>query len=208
MSFDPNRRFFVLGGITAIGAGAGAYAWFQQVGEQVDPPRRAPGDQRGKDGPLSHAPFDPRALATLSVLVDDLLPGLAAEGLPKASEVGVMDHVIQAVQEPGFSYVRLDILKLTRAVDLSAKERGAKSFAELGQEDRAAIIHQAVDGDASRGGFRSDVAMEVLMTLALEGYLGHPAHGGNRDGVVWKALGVRMPLNRDGMHGEHHPHAG
>jgi hypothetical protein len=33
----------------------------------------------------------------------------------------------------------------------------------------------------------------AMIEFALEGYLGHPLRGGNRDGLVWKALALEIP---------------
>ena len=46
--------------------------------------------------------------------------------------------------------------------------------------------------------------MQVTLRLSLEGYLGHPHHGGNPKGEVWSRLSINMPKHRTpGAHGGH-----
>jgi hypothetical protein len=185
------RTFIIVGGASVIGAGT--YAWLRRMGYQVDPaidPRR---DGRAKVGPLPYEPFDPTALATLGALVDHLLPGDPSRNLPSGRDAGVLDYLVAAARAPGMGALRDEVLKLTRHLDLLAKKRAGATFAEL--------VASAAANEEARPKFDPARALEATLRLSLEGYLGHPHWGGNRETSVWSALSVPMPREREPRHG-------
>jgi hypothetical protein len=183
------RTFVIVGGASVIGAGT--YAWLRRMGYEVDPALDARREPRSKSGPLPYEPFDPTALATLGALVDHLIPGDPSRNLPSAREAGVLDYLVAAAKAPGMSALRDEILKLTRHFDLSMKKTG-ETF-------EAAIAAAAADTGA-RAKFSPARALEATLRLSLEGYLGHPHYGGNRDASVWNALAIAMPREREMKH--------
>ncbi|MBK8010094.1 MAG: gluconate 2-dehydrogenase subunit 3 family protein [Deltaproteobacteria bacterium] len=204
-----SRRVFLVGGGASILLGSGFYAWLRHRGYEVDgpiDPRTSP--SRPKAVGLPHPAFDPAASATLAVLVDDLLPGAEDLGIPDARSLGVSHFVGEAARSPGFQSVRADILKLLRHLDLAAKDTGGSRFVDLHPEARGEILARIASGEPGRGSFNPGSALELTLRLALEGYLGHPHHGGNRDGLAWRALGIAMPLDRGPFgQGHHHDHS-
>ncbi len=50
---------------------------------------------------------------------------------------------------------------------------------------------------SGQGGTQSRRAMELLVQLCLEGFLGDPRHGGNRDRLGWSHLGLDGELAPD-----------
>ena|SRR5688572_13366937 len=180
------RTFIIVGGASVIGAGT--YAWLRKLGYEVDPALDYAAQPRAKIGALPYEPFDPIALATLAVLVDHLLPGDPEKKLPSATEAGVIDYLIAAARAPGMSAVRDEILKLTRY---------------LGKPPLDAAIRDAAANARAKPTFSPARALEATLRLSLEGYLGHPHYGGNRDASVWNALSIAMPRER-----EAHQHGG
>ena len=196
------RRTFLAGGLSAAALGAGTYAWLRAQGYAVDPPL-AVGQGAGRDAvtPLPGAPYPPRALATLEPLLDVLLPGDPALALPSAQQAGVLDFLTTASRAPGLTPVRNDVLKLARFLDQQAQGKAGVRFGELTDPaQRAEVVAEAAVDRAPRGRFVPAQALEVTLRLALEGYLGHPFHGGNRDGKVWQALAIAMPIDRTPAH--------
>src|SRR5262245_27897736 len=115
------RTFIIVGGATVLGAGT--YAWLRKLGYEVDPAMDAErGSARSKAAALAVEPFDPRALEVLGVLIDHLIPGDPARALPAASAAGVLDYLVLAARSPGMGAVRNEVLKLTRHLDLLAKQ--------------------------------------------------------------------------------------
>lgn len=201
------RRAFLIGGIGATAVGAGTYAWLRRAGYPVDEePSARRASVRPRETALQHAPFDIRARAALASLMDELIPGDPALGLPSAAEASVLAHVEHAAGAPGLRPVRDDLLKLARHLDLLAERTSARRFAALDGEARNRIVAEVAADTTPRGSFLPARALELALRIALEGYLGHPFHGGNRDGKVWRALGVSMPLERSpfGHGGGHH----
>lgn len=189
------RTFIVAGGAALIGAGT--YAYLKKLGYEVDPdPTPLDRSPRSKSASLTHAPFDPIALGILGALVDHLIPGDDDAGLPSGRAAGVVDYLIAAARAPGLRPVRDEILKLTRLLDLVAKKQEGGAFAELPVEAQGRVVAEAAAGRHERRTFKPARAMEATLRLGLEGYLGHPHHGGNRDAAVWDALAIDMPRDR------------
>jgi hypothetical protein len=193
------RTFIIVGGASVVGAGT--YAWLRKLGYEVDPALEIGTHQRPKSGVLPHEPFDPIALAVLGALVDHLIPGDPAKQLPTGRDAGVLDYLIAAARAPGMGALRNEVLKLTRHLDMTAKQKLGTAFVDLGDRERAGIIAEAADNAGARPTFNPARALEATLRLALEGYLGHPHHGGNKGHAVWNALSIPMPRERTAHHG-------
>lgn len=196
------RRTFLAGGLSAAALGAGTYAWLRAQGYAVDPPLTVGGGAaRDAVAPLPGAPYPAPALATLGPLLDVLLPGDPALALPSGREAGVLEFLATASRAPGLTPVRNDILKLARFLDQQAQGKAGVRFGDLTDPaQRAEVVAETATDRAPRGRFVPARALEVTLRLALEGYLGHPFHGGNRDAKVWQALTIAMPVDRSPAH--------
>ena len=194
------RTFIIVGGATVIGAGT--YAWLRKLGYEVDPALGPAPTPRPWSGPLPYEPFDPNALLVLTSVVNHLLPGDPARKLPAGVDAGVLDYLIAAAKAPGMSALRDEVLKLMRYLDVTAKTMFGASFSELGDHAREAeVIAKAAANEGARARFEPARALEATLRLSLEGYLGHPHHGGNRGAAVWDALAIQMPRDRTSHHG-------
>lgn len=199
----------MVGGVSVLALSAGTYAWLKRQGYEIDPPLPMGADPRPKVQGLPGPPYDPRALATLPLLLDVLLPGDPDEGVPSAVEAGVVDYLVAMSRAPGMGAIRAEVLKLCRYLDRKAQSTAGYRFAQLERpEDRAKVVKQASEDGNPRGRFRPAVAMETTLRIALEGYLGHPDHGGNKNAQVWDALNIPMYKVRDSLVGHHHSSPG
>ncbi len=194
-----SRRTFLIGGLGAAAVlSTATYTWLRKEGYEVDPGLDHVGESRPPVADLPAAPFDAQALAALTVLVDQLLPGDPALGLPNGSAAGVPAFLDRACRHRGLRPVRADVLKLCRDLNLRSRMKHRRSYAELAPEDRDALLAE-LRVDASRvGRYRPQQALRTTLRIALEGYLGHAQHGGNRDGAVWTALRIDMPRSTKG----------
>lgn len=200
------RRTFVVAGVGTVALGAGTWAWLRRQGYDVDPnPSAHGGERRDPAGPLAFAPFDPVALRVLTGVVAELIPGAPELGLPSAEEAGVADFVVAAAALPGMLAVRNDLLKLTRHIDIVSQRHRGVRFDALDRDARRAVLQDVRAGGERRRTFYPAGALETLLRLSLEGYLGHPRHGGNKDAKTWAALGIDMPVDVTAGHGGHHP---
>jgi hypothetical protein len=197
-----SRRALLVGGAGASLVGTGLIAWLRSRGYEVDVP-----DQPVDRGPptelvpLSGPPFDVRAREALLVLYALLLPGDPARGLPGADDAGVFAYVERAARIPGLRPLRDDLLKLARFLDGQA---APARFAELDVARQTQLLLAAQADQAPTGRFVPARALEAALRLGLEGYLGHPHHGGNRAFAAWEALDIPMPRERDPLAGGHH----
>ena len=198
-SWPQLHRRGVLGAGAGLAlVGSGTWLWLRSLGYEVDPPRTP--IQRSPPPPLvelSGPPFDPRAAQTLEILFWDLLPGDPDLGLPSAREAGVWNYVQAAARVSGLRPIRDDLLKLARFLDLGAKP---ESFSDLDAARRTQLVIETQFDDKRRGRFIPSRALEVALRFALEGYLGHPHHGGNRAFAAWDGLDIDMPRDRVAHH--------
>lgn len=196
-----SRRTFLGGAAGAAAIGAGTWAWLQAQGYAVDPPseplERIPPALPGK---LPGPPFDPRARTTLAALYGHLFPGDAERGLPNAGAAKVFEYVESASRHPGLRPVRDDILKLARFLD---REAAPARFSDLPLERATRLLQAVGENRRPKGRFVPARALETALRLGLEGYLGHPHHGGNPDFITWEALDIRMPRARYPLAGGH-----
>ncbi|MEQ8274898.1 MAG: gluconate 2-dehydrogenase subunit 3 family protein [Deltaproteobacteria bacterium] len=200
------RRTFVVAGVGTVALGAGTWAWLRERGYDVDPhPAPPQGEQRAPVGPLAFTPFDPVALKILGTVVGILIPGDETLGLPSAVEAGVVEFLVRASALPGMLPVRNDLLKLTRHIDIVAQRHRGVRFDELDDATRRAVIDDVRAGGDKRRTFDPRGALETLLRLSLEGYLGHPRHGGNAGAKTWAALEIDMPRDVEAGHEGHHP---
>ncbi|MEM7675531.1 MAG: gluconate 2-dehydrogenase subunit 3 family protein [Myxococcota bacterium] len=195
-----SRRTFLLGSLGAATAlSAGTYAWLRRQGYEIDPGPPLPEEGRPPIADLPSAPFDPRAREVLAVVLDQLLPGDPAIQLPSAAEAGVLNFLDRACRHRGLRAVRADVLKLCRDLDLRAMRRFDKQrYPALSADQRDGLLAEVRVQTNGRGRYRPQRALHTTLRIALEGYLGHPDHGGNRDARVWDALHIAMPRSTEG----------
>jgi hypothetical protein len=171
-----NRRDFVWSAakVTAILTLAGC------LGEE-DQPVSQPVEEAGS--------FD---MATLTAVCDRLLPGKAGT-LPRASEVGVPDFVVRELDAPMFSKVKLFAAKGLRHLSAEAQQEKGAPFAKLAPADQDALLRRFQENDVAIPDFSASRWFEIVLTFALEGWLGPPSRGANKDGRTWDALGIQWP---------------
>ena len=193
-----SRRTFLAGGAaTAVALSTGTYAWLRRQGYAVDPPVSLGRESRPPVADLPGAAFDRSARRVLDVLIDQLLPGDETIALPAGGAAGVAVFLERACRHRGLRAVRADVLKLCRDLDLRARRQFDGRYPELTTAQRDGLLAQ-VRVDPGRGRYSPQRALRTTLRIALEGYLGHPSHGGNTDGAVWDALTIAMPRDTGG----------
>ncbi len=121
-------------------------------------------------------------------VVDALLP--AGSELPGALEAGVAGYLEQALGETRFARVHTLIADGVHRIGELAQARHGRPFHELNQAARGSLLDAA---SAAHDGFDWRRFHDALVDFVLEGYLGHPARGGNAGGRVWTAAEVPLP---------------
>jgi gluconate 2-dehydrogenase gamma chain len=119
--------------------------------------------------------------ATLTALCDQIIP---ADGYPSASQAGVLTYIDRQLTRHYARYQPAYRDGLRQAEQLSRKRFGA-TLTALGPAPRLEVA-KSLEGQN-----RSFFAM--LRDHTMQGYYGSPRHGGNRDAVSWRMLGLDEP---------------
>ncbi len=124
--------------------------------------------------------LDPRHVATLTAVVDRIIP---TDHDPGAREAGTIAYVLERARaEPALAARYRALADHLDELVLSSPTAG--SFATLGVDEQDRLLNGI---DPSESGLDSIVA------YAMEGFYGDPRHGGNRDAVSWQMLGFPGP---------------
>jgi gluconate 2-dehydrogenase gamma chain len=118
---------------------------------------------------------------TLAAICDQIVP---ADGFPSASQAGVLTYIDKQLVRHFRLFQDAYREGLEQAEAISRKRFG-RELAELtGQEQLEAV------GELER---QNSDFFELVRSHTLEGYYGAPRHGGNRDAVSWRMLGLDEP---------------
>ncbi len=98
-----------------------------------------------------------------------------------------------------------------RGLDATARRRHGKRFAELAFEAQTAVL-QDVEKGAVEAADWADIDpadfFRLLREHTMMGFYGDPRHGGNKDRVSWRMLGVPDPPIRGRLHETKAPRKG
>ncbi len=137
--------------------------------------------------------------AALAAACDQIVPADEDPGASQAGVVTFIDRQLATRQKADLG----DWQRGIRALDASARRRHGRRFAELASDAQAALLRTLEDGavdradwaDADPRGF-----FGMLRRYTMMGFYGDPRHGGNKDRVAWKMLGVGDPPIRGRLH--------
>lgn len=130
--------------------------------------------------------------ATLDALAARILPGTDGPGAA-ATDVGTaIDH---AIRHRALRGMRRAIEQLLDRLDSQAHDRCAAPFSACAPGDQDALLC-VLERDPSPW---TTLLFNTLIGLSLEGLLGDPVHGGNRDGRGWESIGLRVCDVRSGL---------
>lgn len=125
---------------------------------------------------------------TLSAACARIIP---SDDSPGASEANVAEYIERALATRYHRVLREPFREgLSILNGLSARSWG-KSFAHLNDEDQDSVLAYVESGKADRPDFPASRFFRRLIILTLEGFLGDPSHGGNRDETGWKFIGYK-----------------
>jgi len=123
---------------------------------------------------------DAQAL-TLAALCDQIVPG---DDFPVASEAGVVTYIDRQLARTYRRHRNAYRDGLDQANAISRKRFG-RDLTVLPAQQQAEIAG-AIEKQNRR-------FFDLLRNHTLEGYYGSPRHGGNRDAVSWRMLGLAQP---------------
>ncbi|MFZ5468922.1 MAG: gluconate 2-dehydrogenase subunit 3 family protein [Myxococcota bacterium] len=128
---------------------------------------------------------------------------------PGALEANVPEYIDRMLQSPELSKMKEEFLSGTAALDRRATRMFKVGFAQASAAQRDELLTLFKDSPKGTGEARF---YELLVVLTLEGLLGDPSYGGNKDQVGWKLVGFSMvghqaaavPTGYDGQKHLHH----
>lgn len=129
---------------------------------------------------------------TLALICELIIP---ADQDPGAAWAGVVDYIDRQLAG---HYRRLQ--KIYRqgiaGVDETSRAMMGKKFADL-PDNRQIEVLKALEKDQALGEtwkqLSSKEFFSLLLNHTMQGFYGDPRHGGNREGVSWKMLGLTYP---------------
>jgi gluconate 2-dehydrogenase gamma chain len=172
-AFD-RRSALVAGSVALVGLAAAAC-------KREDPPTTKSATPTGEA--TDARAFVPvlAAIAARLVPSDDTGPGAADAGVDAFFAAALDDQRLAAVH-PLLKRGCAFLMKAARV------EQG-RAFVDLAAAEQDELIRRLVEGQMRPDGFSGPTFVRVALALTLEGFLGDPRHGGNKDTVGWRFVG-------------------
>lgn len=129
---------------------------------------------------------------TLAAISDQIIP---PDQDPGASWAGVVNFIDRQLCGP-YKNLQSAYRRGLAGVDESSRILHGKVFADLSSEQQIAVLHQLENGKAAGAIWNQASSAEFfgyLVDHAMQGFYGDPRHGGNREGMSWKMLGLPYP---------------
>ena len=118
---------------------------------------------------------------TLAALCDQIVP---ADDYPSASQAGVLNYIDRQLVRH-FRRFQSDYRKGLREANQLSRQQCGLDLAAASTEQQLAIVTMMEQQQRQ--------FFELARTHTLQGYYGAPRHGGNRDAVSWRMLGLTEP---------------
>lgn len=138
---------------------------------------------------------------TLAALSDQMIP---PDDVPGAAWAGVVNYIDQQLCGP-YRDLRETYRRGIACLDRTAALSGGKGFAHVTWNEQYALLRQLEMGDLIKGKeIWADVHpqefFELVLAHTMQGFYGDPRHGGNRQRVSWKMVGLPYPPVRGRLH--------
>lgn len=156
----------------------------------AEPPSRAVSPVEPPSTSVQWKFYTPEQGRTLSAIVDRLLPDSSDVGMPGAGRAGVAAYIDGQLSLPIFAGLERMMRAGVQFVDRAARRDHGGPFAGLSPQAQDALLSGFQTGAIGGMRFPQAAFFDQLLHFSLEGYLGAPEHGGNRDAVAWQALGI------------------
>lgn len=136
---------------------------------------------------------------TLAAACDQIIP---PDEDPGAAWAGVVNYVDLQLCGP-LKHLRNSYRWGIAAIDRSSQVLWHASFAELSSARQIELLTKMEMGQAPADAWTQISSTEffgLLVDQTMQGFYGDPRHGGNRERVSWKMLGVPYPQIRGRLH--------
>jgi gluconate 2-dehydrogenase gamma chain len=129
----------------------------------------------------SYGVFTESEAATLTVVCDQIIP---ADDFPSASQAGVLTYIDHQLMGPYCRHQRAYSSGLKLA-NLLARTRFGIDLAAASPPKQFEIV-TALERENKQ-------FFDLVRNHTMQGYYGSPRHGGNRDAISWRMLGLDEP---------------
>jgi gluconate 2-dehydrogenase gamma chain len=136
---------------------------------------------------------------TLAAACDQIVPPDQDPGASQAGAVAFVDRQLATRRKEDAPLWRAGL----RGLDATARRRHARPFAELPFEAQTALLVDVEKGAVEPSDWTGVAPVAFFARLrdfTMMGFYGDPRHGGNRDRVSWRMLGVPDPPVRGRLH--------
>jgi gluconate 2-dehydrogenase gamma chain len=149
----------------------------------------------------SHRTFTNEEFAVVSAACERILPH---DEDPGAMDAHVPQYIDAMLQTPDLAEMREEFIAGTAALNRRSQKMVHKNFAEASPEEQDRLLELFKDSPVGTGEAHY---YELLTVLTLEGFLGDPSYGGNKDRVGWTLVGFGTSEPPPGYDGNHHLHS-
>ncbi|MBM4782548.1 MAG: gluconate 2-dehydrogenase subunit 3 family protein [Archangiaceae bacterium] len=183
---DPSRRVFVHrltfmgGGVVLLGSACKACNEPAKVDAGV---AAAPKQQALT---TSHLTFTNDDFAIVAAAAERVLPKDEDAG---ALDANVPEYIDRILQTPQLDTMKKNFVPGVAALDRRCERMFKVGFAKATPQQQDEVLTIFKNSPESSGEAHW---YDTLVVLSLEGYLGDPSYGGNRDQVGWKTIGFTM----------------
>jgi gluconate 2-dehydrogenase gamma chain len=136
---------------------------------------------------------------TLAAACDQVIPPDQDPGASQAGVVSFVDRQLATNKKEERPAWQAGL----RGLEATSRRRHGKPFAELPLDAQTSVLQDVEKGavDASDwSGVTPTAFFALLRDYTMMGYYGDPRHGGNKDRVSWRMLGVADPPVRGRLH--------
>lgn len=136
---------------------------------------------------------------TLAALCDQIIP---PDQDPGAAWAGVVNYIDRQLCGP-LEQLRGSYRQGIAGVDKSSRMRYGVDFVLLAADRQVELLTLMEQGRAPAEAWKqisSAEFFELLLDQTMQGFYGDPRHGGNREAVSWKMLGIPYPPIRGRQH--------
>jgi gluconate 2-dehydrogenase gamma chain len=130
-----------------------------------------------------HRTFTPAELAIVSAACERIIP---KDEDPGAVDADVPEYMDRALQTPEMRTIKNQFLPGLAALQRRSHRMFGAGFAEISDAQRDDLLSIFKDSPPGSGEARF---FELLTVFTLEGLLGDPSYGGNKNRVGWALVG-------------------
>jgi gluconate 2-dehydrogenase gamma chain len=137
--------------------------------------------------------------ATLAAACDRIVPPDDVAGAAEAGVVEFLDRQLATRERDRLDFWQRGV----RALEATAQQKKGRPFTELAPKEQTALLKDVETGQvpaAAWEGLDPQAFFARLVRYTMMGFYGDPRHGGNRDHVSWRMLGVPPAPVRGRLH--------